>query len=251
MNKIPYRIDLAGGWLDQPFVSKYYPGPVITFPIRPDYNFNKRCGMATSTRDKAIELWNDYIPKGDPVKLAKILFCCENPPGKKEVAGSQDSIGIVVPGISRSHYNGEYWPTEIETIDDEEIINFLEDHISLVPLNPRNESYQVLKETKISPEGAQALAEAANNVWQALQEKNQEELGKHVRQSFLSQIAMFPSMVDKDIIDFVKEIKAKHGGNILGYKLSGAGGGGYLICITKEPIPESIGIKIMREIIRD
>ena len=30
MNLIPYRIDLAGGWLDQPFVSKYYPGAVIT-----------------------------------------------------------------------------------------------------------------------------------------------------------------------------------------------------------------------------
>ena len=24
--RIPYRIDLAGGWMDQPFVSKYFPG---------------------------------------------------------------------------------------------------------------------------------------------------------------------------------------------------------------------------------
>lgn len=28
--RIPFRLDLAGGWLDQPFVSKYYPGPVVT-----------------------------------------------------------------------------------------------------------------------------------------------------------------------------------------------------------------------------
>jgi len=30
---IPYRIDVCGGWLDQPFVSKYYPGPVLTISI--------------------------------------------------------------------------------------------------------------------------------------------------------------------------------------------------------------------------
>ena len=30
---IPYRLDLAGGWLDQPYVSKHHPGPVITISI--------------------------------------------------------------------------------------------------------------------------------------------------------------------------------------------------------------------------
>ena len=30
---IPFRIDLAGGWLDQPFVSKLHPGPVLTISI--------------------------------------------------------------------------------------------------------------------------------------------------------------------------------------------------------------------------
>ncbi len=27
---IPYRIDLAGGWLDQPYVSKHFPGRVLS-----------------------------------------------------------------------------------------------------------------------------------------------------------------------------------------------------------------------------
>ena len=31
--ELPYRIDVAGGWLDQPFVSKHYPGSVITISI--------------------------------------------------------------------------------------------------------------------------------------------------------------------------------------------------------------------------
>lgn len=264
--KIPYRIDLAGGWLDQPFVSKHYPGAVITFPIfglphekkkeplmfEHVIEFNTRSGMASSTRKTAVNLWGREISgEHHPHKLAQILFAHENPPGKTEVSGAQDSIGIVVPGVTRSHYNGEYWPHQIETLEDAEIIDFLEDHISLVPLNPRQDGYQVLRETKISPEKAQALALASEKVWQSLQDKNLDELGRAVRESFLSQVSMFPSMVDDDIRKFIKETREKYSDNVLGYKLSGAGGGGYLICVTKEPIPNSIGIKIMREIIRD
>ena len=45
VNRIPFRIDLAGGWLDQPFVSKHYPGPVITISIEPTIEFNERSGV--------------------------------------------------------------------------------------------------------------------------------------------------------------------------------------------------------------
>jgi hypothetical protein len=262
---IPYRIDLAGGWLDQPFVSKHSPGAVITFPVfgfkgkedRESLNliksvtFNEKSGMATSTRKTALKLWGGQIAEGEAIDLAYDLFVHDNPPGKEEVSGAQDSIGIVIPGITRSHYQGEYWPKEIETLNQEEIINFLEDHISLVPLNPRQEGYKVLGRTDITPSKAQALAEAAEKVWQSLKDKNLDELGRAVRESFLSQVAMFPNMVDEDIRKFIKETREKYPDNVLGYKLSGAGGGGYLICVTKEPLPESIGIKIMRKIIRD
>ena len=62
---IPFRIDLAGGWLDQPFVSKHHPGSVLTISIEPTIEFNDRSGMASSTRHKAIELWHTDIPAGD------------------------------------------------------------------------------------------------------------------------------------------------------------------------------------------
>jgi cytidyltransferase-like protein len=78
---IPFRIDLAGGWLDQPFVSKYHPGPVLTVSIEPSIQFNERSGMASSTRRKAIELWRSEIPHADAEQLAKMLFSYENPPG--------------------------------------------------------------------------------------------------------------------------------------------------------------------------
>ncbi|MDA0712342.1 MAG: adenylyltransferase/cytidyltransferase family protein, partial [bacterium] len=48
INRIPYRIDLAGGWLDQPFVSEHHPGSVVTVSIEPTIEFNERSGMASS-----------------------------------------------------------------------------------------------------------------------------------------------------------------------------------------------------------
>ncbi len=92
VDQMPYRIDLAGGWLDQPFVSQHYPGPVLTISIEPTITFNERSGMATSTRNHALDLWGPKLPPGDPEKLAYILFCYDNPPGTVEVSGAQDTI---------------------------------------------------------------------------------------------------------------------------------------------------------------
>ena len=101
---MPYRIDLAGGWLDQPYVGRFAQGPVLTISIEPTVEFNERSGMATSTRRKAIELWHSDIPAGSKERLARILFSYENPPGTKIIAGSQDAIGIVMPGLNRIEY---------------------------------------------------------------------------------------------------------------------------------------------------
>ncbi len=119
---VPYRIDLAGTWIDQPYVSKYCPGAAITVSIEPTIEFNERSGMATSTRKKAIELWNNQLPLEKPEKLAKTLFRYDNDPGTTEVSGSQDSIGITMPGINKFYYDkGKYWPSKFETISDPEI----------------------------------------------------------------------------------------------------------------------------------
>ena len=107
MEQMPYRIDLAGGWLDQPFVSKHYPGPVITISLEPTIGFNERSGMASSTRRSAIDLWGPVLPVNNSEKLARILFCYDNPPGTDEISGSQDAIGIVFPGLNKANYAGE------------------------------------------------------------------------------------------------------------------------------------------------
>lgn len=240
---IPYRIDLAGGWLDQPWVSALSPGPVLTISIEPTQEFNFRSGMATSTRNKAIELWRTALPPGNPEQIAKMLFAYDNPPGTKEVAGSQDSIGIAMPGLNRAFYTGQYWPESIESVHDEDLFSWLENHLYLVTLGPRTNDYDVLADTRISEAGAKALADAATGCWEAILRKDIRAFGHYFKSSFEAQIAMFPNMVDTGIFDMIDQFRD----HALGWKLSGAGGGGYLILVSEKPIEKAIQVKIRRK----
>lgn len=242
-SKIPFRLDLAGGWLDQPFVSKYYPGSVITISIEPERDFNNRSGMSSSTRKMALEIWGYSLPKDNPEKLAKILFRFENPPGKKEISGSQDSIGIVFPGLNKSNYNGKYWPESIDSCLDESILDWLENMLHFVPLSPRVSSYDVLANTNINSNNAKALAVATDEAWNTIQKMDLKYFGKSFRKSFEAQIAMFPNMVIEEVIELIEKYKQL----AYGWKLSGAGGGGYLVLVSDEEIPDSFKIKIRRE----
>jgi len=241
--KIPFRLDLAGGWLDQPFVSKNAPGPVITISIEPDYEFNDRSGMSSSTRAKAIELWQTDIPEGDKEKLARTLFCVENPPGTSYVSGSQDSIGIVYPGVNKLDYPLEnYWPKQITSVTDENTLTWIEQHLWLINLSPRQSGYNVLSDTNINKEGAQRLADAAEGVWKAISDRNLFAFGESVRKSFEAQVAMFPHMVNPYILEQIKFYESE----ALGWKISGAGGGGYLVLVSDHPIKNGIQLKIRR-----
>lgn len=240
---MPFRIDIAGGWLDQPFVSKHYPGPVITVSIEPTIEFNDRSGMASSTRRKAIDLWGPRLPAGAPQKLAKMLFCWDNPPGTPFVSGSQDAIGIVLPGLNISHYDNHYWPERIESVHDEETLQFIEQALYLVPLGPRGPEYDVLSQTEINAENAKALADAALGCWDAILKHDIREFGRCFKEAFHGQIRMFPLMMN----DMVAEMIDLYRNRALGWKLSGAGGGGYLILVSDQPVGNAFRIIIRRK----
>jgi cytidyltransferase-like protein len=242
-HQIPYRIDLAGGWLDQPFVSKHYPGCVITIGIEPTVEFNERSGMASSTRRSAIELWGPKIPPGDYEKLAKILFCYDNPPGTEEISGSQDAIGLIFPGLAKAYYEGEYWPTRIDRVVDELALQFVERSLYLMTLGPRHDGFSVLSDTRIDRQGARALAEATDNCWQAILDRDIERFGTHFRQSFEAQIAMFPNMMTPTVRKLIDQYRDQ----AVGWKLSGAGGGGYLILVSDKPIDGAVRVIARRE----
>ncbi len=243
INTIPYRIDMAGGWLDQPFVSKYYPGPVLTFSIEPTVEFNERSGMASSTRRKAIDLWGPRMPSGSYEKLAKILFCYDNPPGTQEISGSQDAIGIVFPGVNKSWYQGEYWPSSIESVQVELTLQFLENSLYLIPLGPRQPDFHVLTDTCIDQRGAKALSDAAVACWQAILDHDIHKFGLSTQKSFEAQIAMFPHMMNETLERLIRQYE----GTALGWKVSGAGGGGYLILVSEQPVKDALRIQVRRK----
>jgi cytidyltransferase-like protein len=243
VHQMPFRIDLAGGWLDQPFVSCHHPGPVITISLEPTIQFNDRSGMASSTRRAAIDMWGPRLPAGDYGKLAKILFAYDNPPGTKVISGSQDAIGIVFPGLAKANYEGAYWPSSIDRLGNETALKFVEDSLYLVTLGPRHTEYDVLADTSIDKMKAKALADAAESCWEAIMAYDLPDFGQTIKAGFEAQIAMFPNMMTKTVAQLIE----KYRDCSMGWKLSGAGGGGYLILVADKPIENAVRVIARRE----
>lgn len=199
--------------------------------------------MSSSTRAKAIELWRTDIPEGDKEKLAKTLFCVENPPGTSYISGSQDSIGIVYPGVNKLDYSSEkYWPDQITSVIDETTLAWIEKHLWLINLSPRENGYNVMSDKIINEKWACQLATSAVGVWNAIMKMDLQAFGKFFKDSFEAQIAMFPHMVNPWILEQINYYKAE----AKGWKISGAGGGGYLVLVSDHPIQNGIQIKIRR-----
>jgi hypothetical protein len=127
--------------------------------------------------------------------LARVLFCYDNPPGSAYISGSQDAIGIAMPGLNKSHYEGEYWPAQITAVRDELTLRFVERHLYLLPLGPREAGFDVLSDTRIDAAGARALAEATDLCWKGILEHDLAQFGAGMRAAFEAQVSMFPLML--------------------------------------------------------
>jgi len=67
----------AGGWIDQPFISRLNPQPpgsMVVVAIQPTMQFMDLAGMATGTRTVAATLWNGRLPNRPPPQLVRDLF---------------------------------------------------------------------------------------------------------------------------------------------------------------------------------
>ena len=61
--------------------------------------------------------------------------------------------------------------------------------------------------------------------------------------AFEAQIAMFPLMINEMVTEMIEQYRDQ----ALGWKLSGAGGGGYLILISDKPVEHAIHVNIRRK----
>ncbi|MBI1374563.1 MAG: adenylyltransferase/cytidyltransferase family protein [Phycisphaera sp.] len=222
----PYRVEIVGGWLDQPFVSRLHPGPVVVASVEADERFTQYTGLAGSSRQTAIDLWGGVLPSGDAVRNARVLFACDNAPGiSPHVSGSQDHLGLLLAGVNRLDYSGDYWPQSITSIVDESTLSWLESVLSLVPLGIRSRDYDPLRGRRITKSSARRLAEAADDCWEAICKKDAQRLGRALNTSLGAQLAMFPSMMPREVARDVESVTS----GCLGAKMTGAGGGGYLL----------------------
>ena len=241
--QLPYRLDLAGTWIDQPYVSKYGAGWAITISLEPTVEFMERAGMSTSTRNAMKKIWPYNLPNYDPEKLAKLVFCFENEPEKDgHISGAQDAIGICIPGVSRHYYDNHYWPEKIETVYDEQVLSWLESHLCMIPMFPRPAGTSVVEGCKIDEEGVKALSTAAEQCWEAILKCDLQAFAAAFKASFEAQTAMFPAMLSNGVEEWIERYKDK----ALAWKLSGAGGGGYLALVCEVPPVEAIRVKIRR-----
>lgn len=247
-SSIPTRLDLAGTWIDQPYVSQYHPGWAITISLEPTFEVRERCGLSTSTRKEIQKIWPMKLPNMDPETLARLIFCFENNPEKTggHISGAQDSIGICVPGLCRHYYDKSFWPKKIESTNDEMTLRFLEQHLVMIPMEPRHPGCSVVEDKDITPEKVKALAQAADDCWTAIQHRDLAAFAAAYKASFNAQVAMFPGMVFPTIVnpDGTKSLSSgyiegvidqyRQLPEVLAWKMPGAGGGGYLALVVTD-----------------
>ena len=267
---IPTRLDLAGTWIDQPYVSQYHPGWAITISLEPTFEVRDRCGLSTSTRKMIQKIWPVKLPKMDPEMLARLVFCFENNPEREDghISGAQDSIGICVPGLCRHYYDNNFWPLKVESTNDEMTLRFLEEHLVMIPIEPRKPGCSVVEGKDITPAKVKALADAADACWSAILKHDLTAFAAAYRASFEAQTAMFPGMIKPTyIIDqqpiansqelnaYIAEAIAHYSAmsDVLAWKMPGAGGGGYLALVVNDAKqfiaqhPEAFELHIRRE----
>lgn len=243
---LPYRIDIAGTWIDQPYVSEFGAGWAITASIEPTVEFMERGGMSTSTRNAAKKIWPYELPSYNEEMLARLLFCFENDPENKgHISGAQDAIGICMSGLTRHYYDGRYWPSKIESCHDEEVLSWLEEHLAIIPMFPRRPGCSVVEGKDINQVKVKALTDAATACWNSILGMDLDGFAKSFRASFDAQVDLFPAMMQPGVQEYIDSLKDK----VLSWKMLGAGGGGHLLVVISDnsELPkDAIPVKIRR-----
>jgi hypothetical protein len=250
IGKIPYRMALAGGWIDQPFVSKLNPTPpgsMVVVSLEPAFPFMDRCGMATSTRKVAARLWGDGLPDRSPAELVRQLYTIENST-RPEPSGSQDMAGLIYPGVSRLDYDyafeGGYFPQQVESNNDPQVARWLERVVQVVAVAPRPDGYNPLGIKTLEAEWARRLGQSGKNCYAAILAQDVRALGASMNECMLCWEALLPNTMSHPTLTVdLKGILAYYQAHYAGAMYSGCGGG-YLFVAADEDVPGAFRVKV-------
>jgi hypothetical protein len=253
IGEVPYRIALAGGWIDQPFVSRHNPRPpgsMVVIGIKPEYRFMDRSGIACGTRRVALELWKGRLPKRDPAELVHELYQAENS-NKEHPSGSQDMIGLVYPGINRLDYDYEHmggvFPKHIESLNDNASIAWLESILWLLPVASRPDGYNPLGQKNLEARWITRLGETGKRCFKAIQERNINALGSSLNDCIRCWAHILPHTVKnpRSTVDLLRLLRV-YQEQYPGAMYSGCGGG-YLLVVSATRVLGAHQVTIRRE----
>lgn len=246
----PYRMALAGGWIDQPFVSRHNPSPpgsMVVVSLEPTVRYMDRAGMATSTRRVAINLWKGRLPAGAPGLLVSELYEAENR-GRAEPSGSQDMAGLIYPGINRLDYDfheyGGFFPAHVESNQNPETARWLEGVIHMIPVAQRPEGYSPLGIQNLDPSWIARLGQSGKDCFDAITRRDLCALGCSLNECMRCWEAILPHTIrhptiTADLASLMGAYQARYAGAMY----SGCGGG-YLYVVSDRPVPGAFRVRV-------
>lgn len=250
LGAIPHRLQLAGGWIDQPFVSRHNPRPpgsMVVVQIEPNFRPMDRSGIASGTRAIALQLWKGRLPNRPREILVRELYKAENR-GKAAPSGSQDMIGLIYPGVNRLDYdfaaNGGVFPLHVESCNNIQVARWLERVLYLLPVDPRPEGYSPLGQQNLEPKWVARLGQAGKDCYQAIVQRDAAALGAALNLNMRCWERLLPHTVRHPLIklDLTALLKA-YQRRYLGAMYSGCGGG-YLLVVSEESVPGALQVNV-------
>ena len=243
IGSLPYRMALAGGWIDQPFLSRHNPSPpgaMVVVSLQPTFRFMDRSGMATSTRKVALQIWGGQLPQRAPQDLMHELYYAENA-DRPQPSGSQDMAGIIYPGISRLDYDfnveGGVFPANVESCNEPGTVAWLERVLHILPICPRPDGYDPLILQNLLPEWIARLGQSGHDCYAAILRRDASALGAAMNATMACWKVLLPGNFEHPsltvaLLPLLHYYQQRYCGAVYS-----SCGGGYLYVVSEEPVP--------------
>jgi hypothetical protein len=250
LGSIPNRLQLAGGWIDQPFVNKHNPKPpgsMVVVQIQPDFRPMDRSGIASGTRAIAMRLWKGRLPDRPRDELVRELYDAENT-GKAEPSGSQDMIGLIYPGVNRLDYDfkvhGGVFTSHIESCISPRVAKWLSKVLHLIPVEPRPDNYSPLGIKHLTPSWVAELGQSGRDCYDGIVKRDVRKLGASLNLTMKCWEKLLPQVVRHPALRVdLRKILEAYQSQYPGAMYSGCGGG-YLIIASEMPVPGAFRVNV-------